>query len=56
MDGVALGLGVGFGTGALVGVPGVGVGAAVGEVEGSDVVGDIDGLALGFAVVGIVDG
>ena len=50
MDGVALGLGVGFDTGASVGVPGVGVGAE----EGVTVLGDAEGGALGSAVVGIV--
>jgi hypothetical protein len=46
MDGVAEGLGVGFGTGALVGLPGSGVGAAVGAVD-DGVVGLADGVGVG---------
>ena len=56
IEGVTEGAAVGFGTGCLVGFPGVGVGAEVGFVVGDvvgravgDVVGAVVGCAVGFA-------
>ena len=62
IDGVTEGVTVGFGTGDLVGLPGIGVGAAVGGAVGT-VVGEAVGGGVGVAVgeteglkVGFVEG